>query len=372
MGCYAHDLHRDTAFLLSAALISKAWSRPAQTLLFRHVSIRSQKTFKALFNVIYSDATLGKRLAQHVRSLSAVLDPQQPGRLHEVSFAYAVSLFPNLSELEITFYPTPKPCPSSEREGDFPSRSALEDKALSILRSGPCITSLRLANWSSDTSLLGKFLSLYHRTLRTLSLHGTPTSFYLPRSSPFFSAPLSPLDLTLEPSLAAAPALADWLANPGTGPPVRALEFTRQPEPAVLAAMLATHGASLTALALPTLTIADAARIAAHGCPRLEALRTEHPYATLPPRPLCARLRFVALAASPALALVREEARNRGRLQSISVILWCDGAEELETVRVLKALCAPLGIRAEFERDVVAFRARFRIGRLYDSDRVVC
>ena len=329
-------------------------------LLFRHVSIRSHVAFNALFNAISSHATRGKHLARHVRSLSAVLDPKQPGRLHGLCFARAVSLFPNLSGLDLALYPPQKPCPSNEPEAE--PFFALEDDALSILRSGPRITVLRLANWSSDTSLLGTLLSLYHPTLRILSLCGTPASFSAPPASPLLLTPQCPLDLTLEPSLALVPALVGWFTDPNTAPLVRTLEFTRQPEPAVLAALLAAHGATLTALALPTLTATDAAVISAHGGSRFEALRTEHPYAALPPPPLRARLRHAALAAAPALALVREEARARGRLESVSVVLWRGDEEERATVRLLKVHCAHLGVRAEFERDVVAFRARFWAG----------
>lgn len=326
-------------------------------LLFRHVSLRSDVAFNTMFNIMFSYRIHEKRLAQHVRSLSVVLDPRQPGCLHALSFACAVSQFPNLSELDITLYPPPNPCPLTKRQGE--PFFALEDEVLSILRSGPRITALRLANWSSDTSILGTLLSLYHRTLRTLSLRGTPASFAAPPVSPLLSTPPCPLALTLEPSLALAPVLINWLTDPNTAPLVRTLEFTRQPESAVLAGLLAAHGATLTALALPALTAANAAAVAAHDCSRLEALRTEHPYTALPPRPLRARLRHVALAAAPALALVREEARARGCLESMSVMLWRGDEEEREMVGVLKVLCAQLGVRPEFERDVVAFRARF-------------
>jgi hypothetical protein len=329
-------------------------------LLFRYVYIRSHAAFNALFNAISSNATRGKRLARYVRSLSAVLDPQQPGSLHAISFAHAASLFPNLSELDLSFHPPPKPCALNEPEGK--PFCALGDEALSILRSGPPITTLRLANWSNDTSLLGTLLSLYHPTLRTLSLRGTPASFSVPPVLPHLSTPSCPFSLTLEPSLALVPVLMDWLTDSRNPALVHALEFIRQPERAVLSALLAAHGATLTMLALPTLTAADAAEVAAHVCPHLEALRAEHPYAALPPRLLSARLRHVALAAAPALALVREEARARGRLESMSVVLWRGDKEELLIVRVLKALCAQLGIRIEFERDVVAFRVRFWAG----------
>lgn len=113
-------------------------------LLFRHVSLRSHVAFNALFNAISSNGSREKHLSRHVQYLSAALDPQQPGHLHALSFAQAVSLFPNLSELNVTFYPLPKPFPSNEREGE--PFVALEDESLSILRSGPRITSLHLAN----------------------------------------------------------------------------------------------------------------------------------------------------------------------------------------------------------------------------------
>jgi hypothetical protein len=355
-GFYPHDLYRDTGFLQSAALISKCWSWAAQMLLFRHVSIRSHAAFNALFDAISSNATREKCLARYVRSLSAVLDPQQPGSLHAISFAHAASLFPNLSELDLSFYPPQKPCALNESEGK--PFYALGDEALSILRSGPPITALRLANWSNDMSLLGTLLSLYPSTLRTLSLRGTPASFCVPPVLPHLSTPWRSFSLTLEPSLA----LMDWLTDLRNPPLVHALEFIRQPEPAVLSALLAAHGGTLTTLALPTLTVADAAEVAAYVCPHLEALRTEHPYAALPPRLLSARLRHVALAAAPALALVREEVRVRGRSESMSVVLWRGDKEELVVVRVLKALCAQLGIRIEFKRDVVAFRMRFWAG----------
>jgi len=61
----------------------------------------------------------------------------------------------------------------------------------------------------------------------------------------------------LEPSLALVSVLMGWLTDPRNPPLICALKLIRQPEPAVLAASLATHGATLTTLALPTLTAVD-------------------------------------------------------------------------------------------------------------------
>ncbi|KAN0130031.1 hypothetical protein V8E53_012185 [Lactarius tabidus] len=208
------------------------------------------------------------------------------------SAALVVSLFPNLSEPDITFYPTPKPIQSNEREGE--PFVDLDDEALSILRSGPRITALHLANWSNEMTLLGALLSLYHNnsTLRTLSLRGTPASFSVSSRSPSLSA-LPQLNLTLEPSLALVPAPHGLVHGPQQPPLVRALD-------------------TLTRLALPTLTVADADNVAGHGCPRIEALRTEHPHTALPPRLLSVRRYHVAL------ARVHDEARARGCLETVS------------------------------------------------------
>lgn len=373
-GCHIHDLQQDTQFLLNASLVSRSWSLPAQMLLFRHVIIRSQAAFIALRNATSSNEMRGNDLARHVRSLSVTLDPGQPGCLQTHSFSYAVSWFPNLKSLDLAFYSSSKATPSYQ--SDSKPFLFLKDEEISILRSGPIITVLRLSNWSGDRSLLDRFLTLYNSSLRTLALRGTPFSFPAPTTS-LSATPLHPLHLTLEPPL--APALLDWLTNPAVRPHLRALEFTRQPHHVALAALLSAHGDSLAALALPMLTTADAALVAAHTRFRLEALRMEHPYAALPPQRAHLRLRQAALAPGPALALVRREIRARraagddididgsasgggGRLQHLSVMLWRGHEDEPGVVRALRLACAQLGVCLEFERDVRAFRTLFWAG----------
>ncbi|KAI9432058.1 hypothetical protein H4582DRAFT_1124521 [Lactarius indigo] len=126
-------------FLLSAALVSKGWSPAVQMLLFRHV-LRSH----VAFNPVSSHGIHGKRLAVHVWSLT---------------------LYWILNSLDIcTRFLSLRLYQLNERE-DKPF-IALEDEALSILLWART-TTLSLANWSSDESLLGSLLLLYHRTLRT-------------------------------------------------------------------------------------------------------------------------------------------------------------------------------------------------------------
>jgi len=65
----------------------------------------------------------------------------------------------------------------------------------------------------------------------------------------------------LEPSLTLASTLMGWLTDPRNPPLICALKLIHQPEPAVLAASLAMHSATLTMLALPMLTAADTAEL---------------------------------------------------------------------------------------------------------------
>jgi hypothetical protein len=239
----------------------------------------------------------------------------------------------------------------------------LRDEEVSILRAGPVITTLRLTNWSADRSLLNKLLELYHPSLRTLSLHGAPSSFPL-LTTLVPTTPLQPLHLALEPPL--APALLDWLINPTNRPHVRAFEFTRRPEHAVLAALLTAHGNTLTALALPTLTAADAALVASlQRTPAPASSCSARNTRTLRSRwdariyvmwrslraqrwPLsagrCARPRALRTTLIGGTRAGAETGAAGGRLERLTVMLWHGHEEELE-------------ICIEFERDVKAFRA---------------
>jgi hypothetical protein len=358
-GYHTPDFRQDTQFLLSASLVCRSWRRPAQLLLFQHVVIHSQLAVTTLCNATTLHATHGNEPARYVRSLSAALDPGQPGCLQPLSLCHAVSLFPNLNELDLTCYPLSKSTTTSyQRDSQSP---IFDHEALSTLYSGPPITTLRLANWSSDTSLLDKLLAVYQPSLRALSLRGARSSFSTPITS-LLTTSHHALDLTLQPPL--SPALLDWLTDHTIRPRVRTLEFTRQPELATLAALLAAHSDELRALALPTLTTAEAALVSAHCCHRLLSLCTEHPYSALPA--LLMHLRHVALAIGPALTLMRSRlgagaSGASGKLERVSVMLWRGNGEEQQNVLALKQLCAQLGVRIEFEREVKAFRARFRV-----------
>ncbi|KAI0275443.1 hypothetical protein BC834DRAFT_965815 [Gloeopeniophorella convolvens] len=337
-GYHTHDLQQDTKCLLNACLISRGWSLVAQKLLFCHVVIRSQKAYASFHAAVYEQK---KGLAECVRSLGATLDPAQPGGLRSSFFAYAVSLCPNLATLDLACYAAAS---RAVRGGLSKDRSyrVLPDEVLATLRPTPHITTLRLANWSGDPTLLSTLLQLLP-ALRTLALRGTLTSF----TSPPCGVPL-PERLVLEPSLAST--LLAWLAQPSLSSPVRALEFTRQPEPTVLAALLHAHGSALCMVTLPTLPTASAELFAC--CSSLCALRIEHPFSALPP---CARVRHAALALGPALVLLRTSTA----VESLCVMVWRENKEESAQLRKLRALCAVRGVYLWEERDIRAFRARF-------------
>jgi hypothetical protein len=82
-------------------------------------------------------------------------------------------MFPNLTTLNLTCFSHSKhtqPYQYDNKPFHIP-----DEGEVSILRSGPLvdlIMGFRFANWSDDRTLLNKLLSLYHTSLRTLSLRG--------------------------------------------------------------------------------------------------------------------------------------------------------------------------------------------------------
>ena len=182
---------------------------------------------------------------------------------------------------------------------------------MSILRTGPLITGLRLANWSDDRTLLNKLLSLYHtsiRTIRTPSRRGRdsmPQSF-IPLTTTTTSRsvannPLHTLHLTLEAPVSLA--LLDWLtkSNPTIRPRVLELELRRCPDPAVFTELLAVRNTNIAISACATnshYSRRDPCCIAPRWIPRVAVLGT----------PVCRRA--PALVRIYAMQLLRRDLRR--------------------------------------------------------------
>ncbi|KAI0066704.1 hypothetical protein BV25DRAFT_1835684 [Artomyces pyxidatus] len=341
-------LQVDTSALLAASLVCRSWSVPGQSLLFRHIDLRSQPSYAAFAAAVSPATPRGRALAQGIRSMRAVLDPAQPLYLRARSFAHAVTLCPKLRAIELSCYGTPPPPATKACD----ARTFFDEQALAYLRAGPAVSSLRFANWSSDTDALPSLLAVYP-ALHTLSVRGAADVIAAPL--PALHAPA--LHVALEPPL--APALLDWLA---TGPPVRSIDFTRQPSPELLERVLKVHGPTLAGLALPSLFPATRALVRAH-CPRLAALRVEHAwtsasvFADAPDA-----LRHVAFGTDleTSLAPVLAFVRAHPGVERVQMMLWKRSPGERDChpqLEELRALCAERGIEFGVDTDVRAFRA---------------
>jgi hypothetical protein len=186
-GYCTHDSHQDTQFLLRASLVNRSWSPVAQMFPFRHDVIRSQTPFTAF-------GSRGMNLERHARSLSSTLDPEQPRCLRPLSFARAVSFFPNLTTLDLACYWYSHWKSTLTHQRDSKPFHILGDEEISMLRTGPLITVL--ANRSDNRTLLNK-----------LSLSTLPPSVHYPlRGSGSALYILPPLSTTTWPSVIATPA----------------------------------------------------------------------------------------------------------------------------------------------------------------------
>ena len=94
-----HNTH-----LRNGALESTLWSKPAQKLLFRNVTLRNHHAYLA-FHSLSNSTTL----ASSVHRIRVVFDHNQPCAISQHSFALAVTLCPNLYHLDLSLFGRAKP-----------------------------------------------------------------------------------------------------------------------------------------------------------------------------------------------------------------------------------------------------------------------
>ncbi|KAA1471624.1 hypothetical protein DENSPDRAFT_850351 [Dentipellis sp. KUC8613] len=250
------DTNTDAALLRACALVSRAWSHPAQSLLFRTLSLRSERACATFIETVTSGAR-GARLADNVRTLQVLLDPAQPGCLRAATFARAFSVCRNVSTLDIALYSAPSASQSAldvdiARTTKRPSSFDAETLALLAAPRTRAVTKLAFANWTGADGTCGEFFQLLALLpdVTHLALRGAAP--VLPPDVTPYAGAIEELELNVDP--AASPALFTYLLNPtASTPALRSLTFARQPTPELLDVLLAAHGAGLTALAIPSL-----------------------------------------------------------------------------------------------------------------------
>lgn len=348
------------SFLSSCALVCRAWSSAAQKLLFRYVTLRTQSAFEPFSRAVDRSTAHGRVLGDAVRRLHVVLDHNQPSSLHQHSFALAFTMCPNLCELNLALYGCAAPGVDIVGAPDIlrmrrPAPS-FDAHTLSLLKSGPKITTLQFSNWSENQQSIVQLLDVWP-SIKSLSIGGTLPQ--IPPNSPEpFSCALEELRLNFQTS----PSIdfMKWLLHSSAGT-LRGLDFERDPSTDLLDFLTRAHGLTLQSMALPVYSSTEHA-LSVNRCTRLRTLRTDHPstqpllYKRLPES-----LEHVAIGLDRDTALqpVIDIVKTRDTLKAVTVHLW-RGGEKHKLLNVLKIACAYRGIDLRMSDDVNTFRTLAR------------
>ena len=355
---YTQHAEPDYALLMNCALVSKDWSILAQKLLFRNVILRSEPDFTSFQHATTRTTPRGRLLGNTVQRLRLVLDPNQPNRLSQSSFAQAVTLCPNLSELSLSLFGKGAPgddvigTPDAERMRR--DASSFDLATLSTLKSGPSIASLDFTNWSDNSESLVQLLSIWP-SLKVLSLSGKPPSLPSPAPEPL---PFSLESLRMNFQNSPATDFLKWLLH-NSSDSLRSLEFDREPSSEILDHVLGEYGSSISILSLPTCS-SRKGNIAFSRCSHLRELRIEcirDAQGAFKAMPMT--LQHVAVGVSPDSSLqpLLQLVKKSTALRTVTMHLWngCDHHPHLASVKIA---CSLRGIDLRTTGDIQEFRIR--------------
>lgn len=337
--------------LAAAALVCKDWTAPSQKLLFRRVTLESAPALAGFVSAISHDTPRARMLASTVASLRCVLDTKQPNGISQRAFADTVLRCPNLSELSLAVYGDDAAAASRDaRQRAKGSSWQFDDAALALLQTGPRVSALRFDNWTDNACALAQLLEVFP-CIDALAISGTTPALCAPVPTPF------PCTLReLRTNLRSAPSgeFVNWLLENAA---LRTLEFTRAPEPELLADLLVAHASTLESLSVPSCASAECAAALA-SCTRLRSLRLENLWAaSTASRSLPSTLRTLAFTVDKDTMLqpVLRALKDDTALEHIAVHAWADGARHAE-LPSLKMACALQGVELALVGDVRAFR----------------
>ncbi|KAL1749213.1 hypothetical protein HDZ31DRAFT_59499 [Schizophyllum fasciatum] len=250
----------DRATLRACALVSRTWRAPAQSLLYRNFVLRDATTAQVFATTLKARPAL----ADAVRTLRATVDRNQPDGLSPRTFAQVVSRCSRLETVHLALFGSATVASNAEDRGNE-ENSMFDADTLALLAAGPKVTSLHLANWSSDKCVLFDLLEAWPCAPRALSLAGVPPSLPI-RAPPQCVIALEALRINCTGPL--APDFAEWLLRDAR---LRALDIARTWEGEALR-LLEAQGSALEALALPALHEHELVGAVRDGCPALRSL----------------------------------------------------------------------------------------------------
>ncbi|KAG5644158.1 hypothetical protein DXG03_009053 [Asterophora parasitica] len=353
----------DEALLKQCALVCRAWSLPAQKLLFSSVTLRSETACSSFRGAINPSTERGRVLGSAVVRLCIIMDHNHPFGLSQHSFANAVTSCPKLFELKLALYGSAAPGEDligvpdvSRMRRPAPS---FDDHTLSLLRSGPMISALQFSNWSENQHSITQLLDVWP-ALKYLAISGTPPQPPSPFLEPFRCS-LEELRMNFQspPSFD----FMNWLLH-NSSDTLRILAFEREPSTQLLEHLTNVHGATLSSLSLPSCHLPDHAS-AVQKCHQLRELRFENPMVS--PKlwkAIPTTLQHVALGVNinTSMQPVIDLIKTSDSLKAVSICTSSNGAQHT-LFPVVKMACAYQGIGLSVMHDIDTFRSQMRYGQ---------
>ena len=342
--------------LKSCSLVCRSWSTAAQKLLFARVTLRSQRSFESFMSAVDRTTIHGRILGDAVARLHVVLDHNRPSGLHQHSFALAVTVCPNLHELDISLYGFAEPGKDivGNQDASRLRRAALsfDEHTLSTLKSGPNIKALRFNNWSDNQHSYFQLLDVWS-SLQFLSIGGTLPQDFQDSPPPFLSR-LHEVRLNFQttPSLE----FMKWLLHNSVSS-LRVLRFDRDPCCDLFQYLTDIHGPQLYSISFPSLSSPDLA-LSLQKCNQLRELRTETPSSsTMLYKHIPEHLEHLAfgLDRDSPLTSVIDLVKSRNALKAMTIQVW-DGGNQHSLLTPLKIACAYRGVDLLLTNDLTSFR----------------
>ncbi|KAJ2917836.1 hypothetical protein MD484_g2559, partial [Candolleomyces efflorescens] len=352
----AADGPETIALLKACSLVCRAWSVPVQKLLFRSVTLRTDTAYASFKAAVGAGTPHSRVLAAAIRHLRVVVDYSQPSYLHQRAFAHAVTMCPNLQELDVALYGFADSLSGAEALGTADSSRfrrrapSFDDETLEMLRSGPSIQSLSFSNWSENQECVFQLLDLWP-SLRSLSMSGTCPHLLPSSSSTPFPGSLESLRINFQtpPSIE----FMSWLLHQSqTTGSLRSLTFDRDPCPDLFDHFLDAFGPSLQSLSTPNFPC-NTARTVESCCDNLETLRMDRPqlnplaYKSVPKT---IKHLVIGIDRDTPLQPVIDVVKGRPTLEEVTVRMW-NGGEAHRLLPALKIACAYRGVDLRVTKD---------------------